>query len=119
MVKARRRIRHNEERDGMMMKVLWVVLAVVLSSLVISGCTETTNSQAYSAFSQRKEISINLCVSAVANRTGSSDVSVYQTQSFENNFGVWLYGPGRSVYQCTVAKNGPASYYIQTVRKLN
>ena len=101
------------------MRVFWVVLAVAVGSLAISGCTETASSEAYSAYSQRKDVSVNLCRSAVTNRTGSSNVSVYQTQSFENNFGVWLYGPDRSVYLCTVEKNGPSSYYIRTVRKLN
>ncbi len=97
------------------MRAFWMVLAVASSSLVIAGGAETAASQ---AFEERKEISIRLCTSAVAKRTGSSNLYVYNTQSFENFRSVWIeVRPQRSQFRCTVVKNGPSSYYIKSVRK--
>ena len=102
------------ERD-FVMRVFWMVLAVASSSLVIEGGAETTAMQ---AFEERKETSIRLCTSTVAKRTGSSNLYVYNTLSFENKLSVWIeVRPERSQFRCTVVKNGPSSYYIKSVRK--
>lgn len=98
-----------------MMRVFGLVFAVAVGGLVVAGSTETVAS----AFSERKQISIDLCTSAVAKRTGNSNLWVYQSLSRYNKRTVWIeVRPERWEFKCTVVKNGPGSYFIQTVMKL-
>lgn len=96
------------------MKTLLMV-AVATSSLMVASGT----SMATSAFQERKEASIRICTSAVAKRTGSSDISVYRTLSKDNYRTVWMnVGGSNSQFKCLIEKNGPDSYFIQSVRRL-
>lgn len=98
------------------MKTYLLVSAVALGSLALSGCSETTGSDAYS---ERRDTSNRICTSAVAKRTGSSNLSIYRSLSYDNFRSVWIdVDGGRDQYNCVVEKNGPDSYYINTVRKL-
>ena len=98
------------------MRVIWLVLTFALGSLVVTGCSETSGSHAFSA---RRDASNNICVNAVAKRTGSSNVSIYRTLSYENFRSVWLsVDGGREQFNCVVEKNGPDSFFINTVRRL-
>lgn len=98
------------------MKHMWMVLAVAAGSLAMAGSAVASPE---SAFEQRKRVSIDLCTTTVAKRTGSSNLSVYGSQSFENFRTVWIeVQPGHLQFKCVVEKNGPSSYYIKSVRQL-
>ena len=98
------------------MRVAWLVLSVALAGVVMTGCSETSGGQ---AFSERRDTSNSICVNAVAKRTGSSNISIYRSLSYDNFRSVWLsVDGGRSQFNCVVEKNGPDSYFINTVRRL-
>lgn len=98
------------------MKLRLIVPAVALGGLFVAGCTSTSGND---AFAVRKATSDRICTSAVANRTGSNNLSIYRSISQENYRSVWIdVDGGSSQYYCVVEKNGPDSYYINTVRKL-
>ena len=98
------------------MKAGWVVLAVALGSMAISGCSETAGGQAYA---EQKRVSENLCLDAVGKRTGNSNVAVVNSQHLERYTVLWIgVGAERSQWQCVVDKNGPGSYVIRNIRKV-
>ena len=91
-------------------------MSVALCGLAVTGCSETSGEQ---AFAERRETSNNICINAVSRRTGSSNVSIYRSLSYDNFRSVWLsVDGGRSQFNCVVEKNGPDSYFINTVRRL-
>ena len=98
------------------MRIFWLVSVVALGGLTVSGCSETTGGSAYA---DRRDTSNSICTSAVAKRTGSSNLSIYRSLSYDNFRSVWIdVDGGRSQFNCVVEKNGPDSYYINTVRRL-
>ena len=98
------------------MKTLLTIMAIATASLAFAGGSAMAASD---AFEKRKQISIRLCTDAVAKRTGNSNISVYRTLSHDNFRSVWMnVGGSHSQYKCLVEKNGPNSYFIQSVRQL-
>lgn len=97
------------------MKVPSMVFAAALGSLVLSGCSETGSQ----ASSENRQAAERLCRSAVAKRTGNSNVSVVRTYSRERRMDVWVgVGSDRAQWFCSVDNNGPGSYFIRTIHRV-
>jgi len=98
------------------MKALLMALAMASGTFAFSGGSALAASD---AFETRKNVSIRLCTNAVAKRTGSTDITVYRTLSKYNRRSVWMeVGGSHLQFRCLVKKNGPDSYFIQSVRQL-
>ena len=70
------------------MRVFLVAAAVSISSVVLSGCTETSGGQANA---ERRSTSIRMCTAAVGKRANTTVVSLVRTQSFERYTACLLY----------------------------
>lgn len=98
------------------MRASWVVLAVALGSIAVTGCSETAGGQAYA---EQKRVSEQLCLDAISRRTGNSNVAVVNSQHLERYTVLWIgVGPERKQWQCTVDKNGPDSYQVRNIREV-